>query len=302
VHAFPQARFSNAGNATFPRAHFSDASLLYCPLLRPGKIRFTNTPVVAHLMPANYLRTLTGKDRSTDANRQLGYSLAFVAGATNAGGFLAVKQYTSHMSGVISAIADQAALGDLSLVLAGVGSLISFTLGAGCSAMLVNWGRRRQLHSQYASPLLVEAALLLCFGLLGSHLATWEPFFVPATVLLLCFIMGLQNAMITKLSGAEIRTTHMTGIATDIGIELGKLFYWNCSRDSASAPFVRANRMKLKVHSTMLCMFFAGGVTGAVGFKHVGYASTVPLSGVLIVLAIVPLLDDLRTQAWRPDR
>ena len=122
-------------------------------------------------MPAHYFRALTGKDRSAEANRQLGFSLAFVAGATNAGGFLAVKQYTSHMSGVISAIADQAALGDLSLALAGVGSLLSFLLGAASSSVLVNWGRRRRLNSQYASPLLIEAVLLLCFGLLGSHLA-----------------------------------------------------------------------------------------------------------------------------------
>lgn len=249
-------------------------------------------------MPADYFRSLTGKNRSAGADRQLGFSLAFVAGATNAGGFLAVRQYTSHMSGVVSAIADQAALGDLSLVLAGIGSLISFLLGAASSAVLVNWGRRRQLHSQYASPLLLEAVLLLCFGLLGSHLALWETLFVPATVVLLCFIMGLQNAMITKLSGAEIRTTHMTGIVTDIGIELGKLLYRNSLRSELSAPFVRANRAKLKVHGTMLTMFFVGGVTGAMGFKRIGYASTVPLAAVLIVLAIVPLVDDLRARIY----
>jgi len=253
-------------------------------------------------MPAHYFRTLTGKDRSTVANRQLGFSLAFVAGATNAGGFLAVKQYTSHMSGVVSAIADQTALGDLSLVLAGAGSLIKILLGAACSSVLVNWGGRRRLNSQYASPLLIEAGLLLCFGLLGSHLALWEPLFVPTTVVLLCFIMGLQNAMITKLSGAEIRTTHMTGIVTDIGIELGKLLYWNSSRVDAAAPFVLANRAKLKVHGTMLTMFFVGGVTGAMGFKHIGYAATIPLAGLLIVLAIVPLIDDLRGQIYPLER
>ncbi|SAL87781.1 hypothetical protein AWB68_08537 [Caballeronia choica] len=250
-------------------------------------------------MPAHYFRSLTGKNRSTDANRHLGFSLTFVAGATNAGGFLAVRQYTSHMSGVISAIADQTALGDLSLVLTGIGSLVSFMLGAACSAMLVNWGRRKRLHSQYASALLIEAILLLCFGLLGGHLALWDTLFVPATVALLCFIMGLQNAMITKLSGAEIRTTHMTGIVTDIGIELGKLFYWNSSRVEPTAPFVLANRAKLKVHGTMLTMFFFGGVTGATGFKHIGYASTVPLAGMLVVLAIVPLVDDLRARVYR---
>jgi uncharacterized membrane protein YoaK (UPF0700 family) len=253
-------------------------------------------------MPAHYFRTLTGKDRSAGANRRLGFSLAFIAGAANAGAFLAVQQYTSHMSGVVSAIAHQAALGDLPLVLAGAGSLISFVLGAACSAALISWGRRRRLNSQYASPLLVEAGLLLCIGLLGSDLAVRQALFVPMTVVLLCFIMGLQNAMITKLSGAEIRTTHMTGIVTDIGIELGKLFYWNSSKVDATTPSVLANRAKLKVHGTMLTMFFVGGVTGAMGFKHIGYAATVPLAGLLIVLAIVPLIDDLRGQIYRLDR
>lgn len=253
-------------------------------------------------MPAQFFRTLTGKDRSTAANRRLGFSLAFVAGAANAGGYLAVKQYTSHMSGVVSSIADDAVLGDFALVLAGVGSLISFLLGAACSAVLVSWGRRQRLHSQYASPLLLEATLLLCFGLLGSHLALWDTLFVPATVMLLCFIMGLQNAMITKLSGAEIRTTHMTGIVTDIGIELGKLCYWNVSHDDPALKPVLANRERLKVHAGMLASFFAGGVTGALGFKHVGYASTIPLAGVLTMLAIIPLLDDLRERTWGPAR
>ena len=253
-------------------------------------------------MPAHFFRTLTGKDRSTEANRRLGFSLAFVAGAANAGGYLAVKQYTSHMSGIVSAIADEAVLGDAALVLAGIGSLISFLLGAACSAVLVNWGRRQHLHSQYASPLMLEAALLLCFGLVGSHLALRDTLFVPATVVLLCFIMGLQNAMITKLSGAEIRTTHMTGIVTDIGIELGKLFYWNASNDDPASKPVLANRERLRVHSGMLASFFAGGMTGALGFKHVGYASTIPLAGVLMALAIIPLLDDLRERPWRPAR
>ncbi|QUN40879.1 DUF1275 domain-containing protein [Burkholderia cenocepacia] len=243
-------------------------------------------------MPAQYFRNLTGKHRSATANRQLGFSLAFVAGAANAGGFLAVKQYTSHMSGIVSAIADQTALGDVRLALAGISSLGSFLIGAACSAVLVNWGRRG-LHSQFMLPLLVEAALLLLFGLLGSHLALWETFFVPVTVTLLCFIMGLQNATITKLSGAEIRTTHMTGIVTDLGIELGKLFYWNRSAIDVDAHAVIANRSKLRIHATMLSSFFVGGLAGAIGFKRVGYVSTVPLAAVLVTLAIVPVIDDL---------
>ena len=59
------------------------------------------------------------------------------------------------------------------------------------------------------------------------------------TVVLLCFSMGLRNAVITKLSRAEIRTTHITGIVTDIGIEIGKLFAADYSADQRHVVAVR---------------------------------------------------------------
>lgn len=243
-------------------------------------------------MPINYARHLTGRKRTIDANRHLGFALAFVAGATNAGGFLAVQQYTSHMTGIVSAMADNMVLGGYGLVLAGAGAMLSFLMGAACTAVMVNYARRQRMHSEYALPLLLEAALLLCFGILGARLSRIEGLFVPMTVMLLCFIMGLQNAVITKLSKSEIRTTHLTGTVTDIGIELGKLFYWN-RYSSSERTKVMANRNRLKVLSLLVVFFFLGGVVGAVGFKHIGYLSTVPLALVLSALAIVPTVDDL---------
>lgn len=251
------------------------------------------------LMPINYARRLTGRKRSIDANRHLGFALAFVAGATNAGGFLAVRQYTSHMTGIVSAMADNAVLGAYDLVLAGAGGLFSFLIGAAFTAVLVNYARRQRMHSEYALPLLFEALLLLCFGILGAWLSRIEGFFVPMTVMLLCFIMGLQNAVITKLSHAEIRTTHITGVVTDIGIEFGKLFYWNID-NSPKEPKVSADRERLKVLVLLVVFFSFGGVIGALGFKHIGYLSTLPLALVLITLASVPAFDDLAvfTRRW----
>src|ERR1700683_4298233 len=95
-------------------------------------------------MPLHYLRTLTARKRTDDANRRLGQTLAFVAGAANAGGFLAVGQYTSHMTGIFAARADTLALDNVAWVVAGLSSLLAFTTGAAPSAMLINWGRRRQ--------------------------------------------------------------------------------------------------------------------------------------------------------------
>lgn len=244
-------------------------------------------------MPINYLRGFTAPERTDVTNRRLGRSLAFVAGAANAGGFLAVGQYTSHMSGIVSSLADNAVLGEASLFVSGLSSLFSFLVGAAASAILINWGRRRDLHSIYATPLAFEAILLLCFGLLGSNLEHHRVLFVPATVCVLCFVMGLQNAMITKISRSEIRTTHVTGLVTDVGIELGKMLYWN-TRSSAGEGAVRADKQKLALLGSLLLSFIAGGLAGAIGFKYLGFISSVPLAIVLLTLAVVPLVDDVR--------
>jgi len=241
-------------------------------------------------MPMHYLRALTSPQRTDISNRRLGRSLAFVAGAVNAGGFFAVGQYTSHMSGIVSALADNAALGEVRLLAAGLASLLAFLLGAAVSAILINWGRRRGAQSQYALPLIVEAALLLCFGLMGARLDASGQ--ISAIVALLCFVMGLQNAIVTKVSRAEIRTTHVTGLVTDIGIELGKLFFWN----GDSADKVVADRGKLRLLGSLLAMFLLGGLAGAFGFKYLGFIVTVPLALALLSLAIIPVFDDLHAR------
>lgn len=238
-----------------------------------------------------FIRGWTEVDRTTQANTRLGAFLAFVAGAANAGGFLAVGQYTSHMSGLVSSVADNLVLGDMALVFVTVSAIASFVAGAMTTAILVNWGLRRRLHSAYSLPLLLEAAALLLFGLAGASIAVHGPVSVPATILLLCYMMGLQNAVITKISRAEIRTTHVTGLVTDIGIELGKLIYVN-PRES-SEP-VLANREKLRIHLLLVACFFTGGVTGALGFKHLGFTTTVPLAIGVSVLALRPFLRDVR--------
>ncbi len=250
-------------------------------------------------MPIHYARSLADRERTAQGNRRLGYTLTFVAGATNAGGFLAVSQYTSHMTGIVSAMADHAVLGEYAMLLAGAGAFLAFLMGAACSAVIVNFARRRQLHSEYALPLLLEAVLLLVFGFLGARLALIEGFITPVTVMLLAFIMGLQNAVISKISNAEIRTTHVTGMVTDIGIEMGKLFYWN-GRRSLDLPVVLANRLRLRVLCLMVACFFVGGVVGAVGFKQIGFSSTIALAAVLVALAVVPAWDDLTERMRRP--
>ena len=251
------------------------------------------------------LRHLSSQHRTPATNRLLGALLAFNAGAINAGGFLVVGMYTSHMTGFASTLADALVLGNMHLVLGALGALLAFVLGAAATALLVNWARQHHLGSEYALPMLVEALLMLVFGLLGATLGRETAFAVPMTVLVLAFTMGLQNALVSKISAAQIRTTHMTGVITDLGIELGKMMYWNGRQRKVGVPDarqqsqVRANRVKLRLYSTLLLSFVGGGVVGAMGFKYVGFIWVLPLAALLFLVSLPPLLADLRKTVRR---
>lgn len=238
--------------------------------------------------------SLSHRIRSKVANRRLGAVLAFVAGAINAGGYMAVHRYTSHMSGIVSSIADDLVLGNIVLALSGVISLVSFILGAATTAVLINWARRKNLHSEFAASLMFESILLFLFALLGANLDAHPQSLVPSAVLMLCFIMGLQNAILTKISRAEIRTTHMTGVVTDLGIELGRLIYWNKSKEALPDQFVKADREKLVIHAFILCLFLLGGVVGALTFSQFGLIATIPFALLLLSLALPHLTKDLQ--------
>ena len=240
------------------------------------------------------LRFLTSRHRAPSTNLVLGFVLAFNAGAVNAGGFLVLHMYTSHMTGFASQLADSLVLGNFELLLNALGAILSFVAGAAVCALLVNRGRQHHLHSVYALPLMLEAALMIPFGLIGAATMTWHtPFAVPLTVLLLAFIMGLQNAIASKTSGGGIRTTHMTGNITDLGMELGKLVYWN-QRAHADVKPVRHDPQRMKIAGGLVCAFVLGGVVGALGFSMVGFVCVLPLAVGLLVLSVPPLLRDIR--------
>ncbi len=237
--------------------------------------------------------TREGDSRTAQMNRQLAGAMAFVAGAVNAGGFLAVGHYTSHMTGVVSSMADHAAIGDYEALAYAFGMLLCFVGGAFVSTLLISYGRRHRWRGRYALALGLEALLLLLFGHLGARLEARDYGWVNGAVALLCFIMGLHNAVTTNISGAAVRTTHLTGTVTDIGIELSRLAYRN-AREIPDAPRILADRPKLKLMALILSSFLAGGVAGAVGFKHIGFKVTVPLALFLVMLALRPLWLEFR--------
>ena len=133
-------------------------------------------------------------------------------------------------------------------------------------------------------------------GVLG-----FKPVESLVVVAVLCFTMGLQNALITRIGAWPIRTTHVTGMVTDIGVELGKILYRN--GPGAAAPVVGEPR-RVGLLALLVALFFLGGVAGAAGYLWLGFEVVIPVAGVLLLIAHRPLIQDLQ-DAWltrRPRR
>ena len=212
--------------------------------------------------------------------RALGYIMSFLAGAINAGGFFAVKSYTSHITGSMSGAADAAYLGDWHGFFAAMSCVVTFLIGSAHSSWTILWAKRQRFRSSYGLSMWLESLYLLAFGLLGVALSHYGRILLPPTVLLLCFIMGMHNTVMTVLSGGIIRSTHMTGTVTDLGIELGKVLYYRRSKNP-KLPDIAVNRPKMRLLLALLAAFILGGVVGAWGYHRLGYHFTLPVAALL---------------------
>jgi uncharacterized membrane protein YoaK (UPF0700 family) len=208
-----------------------------------------------------------GPARNESIDRALAGSLAFVAGAINAAAFYAAGFFAANMTGNVSAASDYLALGNwrsMSFYLLLVGA---FIIGSCVSALLLGSGIRRGASRVYAYVLLGEAALLAAIGLLAPVVsAGHRPAFIVAS---LAFLMGLQNAVVTRISGAKVRTTHVSGMATDFGIGIAHL--WEGWRGHGTIEKRMENRRRMALHATTIVAFFGGGVVGVLLYREIGH-------------------------------
>ncbi|MQP74876.1 DUF1275 domain-containing protein [Stenotrophomonas sp. MYb238] len=180
-------------------------------------------------------------------------ALSCVAGMVNVVGFLGFEhQAVSHLTGTTSQLGMALAQGDWRNVAHLWGMLIAFSLGAMLSGLIVQDGALR-LGRRYGVVLTLESLLLLVAIPLFKQQQIWG-------ALAAAMACGLQNAMVTTFSGAVVRTTHLSGMFTDLGIGLGHLL--------RGLP-LQVRRLTLS--GLIISGFLAGGVIGAWLFLHFGY-------------------------------
>lgn len=240
-----------------------------------------NTPTATEAPPSRGgpFGWLVSPDRRPGADLALATVLTAVAGASNAGGFFAVGQYTSHMSGYLSQLADSIAIADLWPAFVCVLAIAAFISGAAFAAMLIAWAGLHSGRNRYALPVAVQGGFLVCFA--GGELFTSEAGRL-FSIWCLCFIMGMQNATMSIFSRGRYRTTHVTGTVTDLATEIGRGVYGLIDRASGT----RVERDHLTRLLRLLIAFFCGGVIGAFGYGHFGFYFSLPLAAILLGIAL----------------
>lgn len=195
------------------------------------------------------------------------FALAGIAGWINAVGFLGLDRLAlSHVTGTVTLLG-VTAIGDIgppATLLAGI--LIAFLAGAVISGVLVRDTALR-LDRRYDSALMVEAILILAaYGLLsnGSSLG----FHAAAMA------CGVQNALATTYSGAIVRSTHLTGVFTDLGITIGA-----CMRGHP------LEKRKGILYLLIISGFASGGIGGAWLFGLFGFGALLIPAGLCLLLS-----------------
>ncbi len=160
---------------------------------------------------------------------RLAITLAWIAGYTNIVSILACGTVTSHVSGTTSNLGRDVAEGKWTLAAEALGILGAFFCGALLSGFTTELGRRRGWESIYVLPMAIEAFLLAMFAIvleLTELRAVPGSFSFGVLIALAAGAMGLQNATITRISSGVVRTTHMTGVLTDLGLETAQFLLW----------------------------------------------------------------------------
>lgn len=238
---------------------------------------------------------LVAPDRSPRADLTLALILTAMAGASNAGGFFAVGQYTSHMSGYLSQLADSIAIADMGPALVYVLAITAFACGAVAAAMLIAWAGVHARANLYALPVAVQGGFLIGFA--GGEVFTTEAGRLFA-IWCLCFIMGFQNGAWSIFSNGSYRTTHVTGTVTDLATEIGRGAYGLIDRRSgAGVDGARLGRL-----ARLLGAFFGGGVIGAFGYGHFGFYFSLPLAAILLAISLPWLIETARSEKASPTR
>ncbi len=218
-----------------------------------------------------------GKTRKLKHNLRIASLLSFVAGIVNVAGFLAVQRLTTNVTGHFAFFVDEIFKLNFWQGFIYFLYIFFFFLGSFVSNLIVEIISKTNDRLIYIIPTIIESLILFFLAVFGQFLVSQNPDLLACSLL---FAMGLQNSLVTTISNATVRTTHLTGLFTDLGIELSQLFFYK-QKDQKEKLY-----SSIKLRLTIITFFFLGGLLGGIFYSTLklyvlAIAATVLIIGIL---------------------
>jgi uncharacterized membrane protein YoaK (UPF0700 family) len=216
----------------------------------------------------------TGVHRTFKHNIRLAGLLSLTAGFVNVAGFLAFYVLTTNVTGHVASFAEKLEQSDIRSALKFLLWMAMFLFGAFFSSLII--GRKRgNSRTAYTIPFIIETLILLFIGTYGclQPITPGESSWFAGALL---FAMGLQNATVSMISGSVVRTTHLTGMFTDLGIELAEV----AQKRYDSKKTIR---QKISLRLVIIVFFFLGGIFAGFLFPFLKFGTFFIPAGILIV-------------------
>lgn len=204
-----------------------------------------------------------GKNRTFAHDLRLATLLSFVAGLVNITGVLALKTLTTNVTGHFAFFAEEIMRNDYATAFTFFIFTLFFLFGSFLSSFLEELISVKNPDLSHIFPITLEMVILIGVGIFGSSsgLLSLEG---KLTAFFMLFAMGIQNSLVTNISKSTVRTTHLTGLFTDLGIELSQLFFYKKENE--------AKKLKTSIflRLSIITFFFLGCFSGGIIYQFVG--------------------------------
>lgn len=217
-----------------------------------------------------------GKNRTLAHNLRLATLLSFIAGIVNITGVLSVKTLTTNVTGHFAFFAEQIMLEKYHLAFMFFLFTIFFLLGSFTSNFFTELTSKKQSKISHIVPLSLEIIILSSVAILGSNNG-FESINGKFTAYAMLFAMGIQNSLVTKISSSTVRTTHLTGLFTDLGIELSQLFFYRKEEE------IKKLKTSIYLRLSIITFFFIGCFFGGFFYSSLELKTLLIASFFLII-------------------
>lgn len=221
--------------------------------------------------------------RSLKENLMLASSTAFVSGIVNVAGLLAFFAFSSNVTGHVANLAKNIADVNTRDVISLCIWLLAFFSGAFLASYLIQSLQKQSAYKAHATPFIIEAIILLMVAVYADTWFNGDLRAGETVVTFLLFSMGLQNGTVSKISGGLIKTSHVTGLITDLGSETAD--YWHPETEKSNPM-----REKLYVRITILLCYIFGGLMGALIFYEYHFKIFYLVPAVLMTILFYDLI------------